>query len=245
MLDAEGDQPMKPLYQVIDSAARSLRLVTNERDDADVEAELLEHSRHRLDAVPAGGGKFTHPAVRHVDESYRQFRTLEDLIVAKKPDGLPRVYWRGDDPRAVVRKLLGAQCAVIEGPTGAGKSTLSGFAFEQWVIANPKAGMKALWVRASVLERSVGFNERESALLSMAKNASLLVIDDVGNESQTLTNPIKNLIDDRYATTNSSRQTWITTGYTPEEIGSPSLYGEHLARRIWLRTVIGLGRAVS
>lgn len=133
---------------------------------------------------------------------------------------------------------------LICGPTGIGKSTALVSVLWRCEWARPEAthrdddfsatpqGDWAFWARAADLpfaRLSHGLGEGEAELVALAKNAPVLVLDDLGWESQRAgaADVIAEVIGERY---DRGRITWATTGMRPEQVTEK--YGEAFVRRI-------------
>lgn len=68
----------------------------------------------------------------------------------------------------------------------------------------------------------------ESPMVEAACSASLLLLDDLGNERQTATNAVPDVIQSRH---HDDLPTWFTTGETREQIASK--YGGGVMRRVF------------
>lgn len=110
-----------------------------------------------------------------------------------------------------------AKGAFIEGVTGAGK-THAACAIANWYARH---GRSVRFVQSVDLVNALmhPYSESDRDLVRQARNASLLVIDDLGKEAVTAkTLPeIYGFIDARYA---NRRTTVITTNYSPTQLQS-------------------------
>ena len=117
------------------------------------------------------------------------------------------------------------------GPTGAGKTTLAVAALRERV-----AGVREFWcislafrLANARIQHPAG--RGECPLVERALRAPYVLIDDIGQESQTANNPIAEIIQERDA---EDRPTWITTGLSRVDLGNR--YGGGVARRILERS---------
>lgn len=141
-----------------------------------------------------------------------------------------------------VRTALASSRVVIVGPTSAGKTSLAaamlGSAIDVGLDENATPrGFKraqgarfcdALALRKAVAEHALGAGEAPA--LRAAMYASLLVLDDVGQELQlrTAMNPVVEVVRHRHM---HGLPTWITTYLEPEEMSKA--YDVALMRRIY------------
>jgi hypothetical protein len=138
---------------------------------------------------------------------------------------------------------------VLMGPAGFGKTSLACWMLQQVIeagVSGPKGafarGRRARFVDAVRLCRAVrehALGEGEAPMLAMALTASVLVLDDVGQElgMRMASNPVMDVIRDRHSI---GRTTWVTTFLTPEAM--ETAYGSGTVRRIFDEAlVMGLG----
>jgi DNA replication protein DnaC len=134
--------------------------------------------------------------------------------------------------------LTAPRLVLLVGPTGAGKTTL-GTAMFRWHLDGATAegasdqarswGAGAFWVAA----RSLAMARRQSplgtepGLLVRAREASVLLVDDLGQEAPSDKDDVVALISDRQA---EGRPTLVTFGFRLEDLASR--YGAHFERRL-------------
>ena len=128
---------------------------------------------------------------------------------------------------------------VLVGASGFGKSTLACWMLREVIEAGvdgARAGFerarRALFVDAPALCRAVRdhrLGAGDAPLLGSALGASVLVLDDVGQELELRMscNPVVEVLRERHA---QERATWVTTFLSPEALAKA--YGSGTARRI-------------
>jgi DNA replication protein DnaC len=122
------------------------------------------------------------------------------------------------------QRLLHARRAVIVGTAGSGKTSLA--------VACARVRLPHAWfVTARLLgtariQNAAGHGE--ATLVQRAVKAPLLLLDDLGIESNTATNAVPDVIAERHE---ANLTTWITTGFTRGELANR--YGDGIARRIF------------
>lgn len=141
-----------------------------------------------------------------------------------------RARVRSLDPGSTVRNIVDADNVVILGPAGAGKTSL-GVAALQLLGRRESRFVHAYRLGTARIQHSAGSGE--SALVDMAMTMPLVLLDDVGNERQTATNAVPDVIFERHA---AGLATWYTTAFEPEDIARK--YGDGVARRMFERALI-------
>lgn len=142
------------------------------------------------------------------------------------------------DVLAQARAAVTAPVVLLVGPTGAGKSSLGTAIFRAHLDrataqgASPEArswGARALWVHAKPL--SLARRESplggEPALLARAREASVLLLDDLGQESPSDQGDLVAVLSERQE---EGRPLIVTCGWGIE--GMVERYGPHLVRRL-------------
>lgn len=135
--------------------------------------------------------------------------------------------------RALIERALVAPPSsdmLLQGDTAMGKTSLATAMLYAWVKADPerRTGARfadAYWLAGARARHSLG--QGEAPDVTKAMDATLLVLDDVGSEIDDKRNVIQDIIFHRH---NEERPTWITTGWTPEQL--MNRYGSQVLRRI-------------
>jgi len=112
---------------------------------------------------------------------------------------------------AAAVKLSDTRCALLLGPTGAGKTSAALWA---------KARYPGLWLHARELgavERKHPLGEGDPPLLREASTAPTLYLDDLGTEDPRDLGVIQHVIDRRYA---AGLATYATTGLTRADLAN-------------------------
>ena len=131
---------------------------------------------------------------------------------------------------------------LLLGGTGAGKTTLAAAIWRAQAdrVLAPGATVRELywaermvWVHAKALstarrEAPLG---HEVPLLREAKRASVLVLDDLGQDAEADKDDVVDVLQEREA---AMRPTILTCGFGLERLAK---YGEHIVRRLTERTV--------
>ena len=133
-----------------------------------------------------------------------------------------------------------ARSLVLLGAAGAGKTTLA-VAMLRLVIdvalepgCSPEAlrdARRALFVTSIGLAKARGEHRLgggEAPLVDRAMTASVLVVDDLGNEEDRYGTAVRDVINERH---NFERPTWVTTFLEPGEVATR--YGAGIARRLY------------
>lgn len=169
----------------------------------------------------------------NTDRRNESLRNLDASI----PDNFRRLTFTDDrvtslDARAVklADALLGERFVALVGPLGAGKTTLAAAMLRTAVTRGTWGGAvhfgRAHRLGVARIQHAAGKGEAEA--VEEAMNATLLLLDDVGNEHQTSTNAVPDVLLERYE---EGRATWVTTWLTPKE--AAQIYGGGVARRIF------------
>jgi DNA replication protein DnaC len=151
----------------------------------------------------------------------------------------PELAHRVIDPDAIAdaRALCQSTRVVLMGPSRAGKTSLAVAMLRQWVSesSNYAGFIPSHRVGIARILHAAGHGEPE--IVDRAMTTPLALLDDLGCERDTSTNPLPDVIFERYA---ANRPTWITTGLTREQL--EKRYGTGVVTRMFDRAkVIRLG----
>ncbi len=161
-------------------------------------------------------------ASRSLPEAFRNAR----FGAGGSVDEFVRPFERIADAQQLV--VASAQRVALVGPPGAGKTTLGVAMLRAWMA---RSRLPAVFVEAFAL--SGGAMKLDDDLV----RAPLLLIDDLGAERNMASTLVPELIYQRHA---HDRPTWITTGFTPEQV--LERYGGGIVRRVYERAnVVKLG----
>jgi hypothetical protein len=119
---------------------------------------------------------------------------------------------------------------LLMGDTAAGKTSLAIAMLDAWVRQDTYARKGARFVESYWLAGARGrhpLGQGEAPLVREAMGATLLVLDDLGSEVGDHRNVIADVIFHRH---NEELPTWITTGWTPEQL--MERYGSQVVRRV-------------
>lgn len=119
---------------------------------------------------------------------------------------------------------------VLQGDTAVGKTSLVVAMLDAFVRRDPaqRTGarlVEAFWLAGAKARHALGHGEAPE--VEAAMKASLLVLDDLGSETDDRRNVISEVIFRRH---NEDLPTWITTGFTPEQL--MARYGSAVLRRL-------------
>lgn len=116
------------------------------------------------------------------------------------------------------------------GPTGSGKTSLAVAMLDAWVRAEPGRRTGAFFVEAGWLARARArhrLGADEAPLVADALRATLLVLDDLGNEREDRDGCITDIV---YGRANADLPTWVTCGLSTKE-QTMDAFAAVLARR--------------
>jgi hypothetical protein len=121
-------------------------------------------------------------------------------------------------------------CRMVIGSTGAGKTSfvvaaLCAYVRRDWQARKGALFGSAFWLAGDRSRYSLGKGEAPD--VEAAMNASLLVLDDLGNDAQDHRNTISEILFKRHE---DELPTWVTTGYPVEHLSGR--YGPAFIRRI-------------
>jgi DNA replication protein DnaC len=123
----------------------------------------------------------------------------------------------------VIERILGAHRVVLAGGSGAGKTSLAVACLRERLEHGARF-VSAMELATARIQHAAGDGEADVVERSM--RASLLLIDDLGEEQQT--SAVRDVIRARHA---ASRPTWVTTGLRRGEIVAK--YGDGIRRRLF------------
>lgn len=125
---------------------------------------------------------------------------------------------------ALSERVLGSRRVMFMGPAGSGKTTLAVACLRVRVPHGRYVDARSLGT-ARIQHRA---GDGEAPLVAACSRAPLLLLDDLGQESNTATNAIPDVIFERHA---RDAATWVTTGLGRNDI--TSRYGDGIARRLF------------
>lgn len=119
---------------------------------------------------------------------------------------------------------------ILHGDTGSGKTSLVVAMLDAWVKQDidQRAGarfVESYWLSGARARHALGQGEAPPVVAAMT--ATLLVLDDLGSESDDRRNVISDVIFHRH---NEELPTWITTGFSVDQL--MARYGSAVIRRI-------------
>ena len=134
----------------------------------------------------------------------------------------------GADTIATARRLCTSARVCIMGPSQAGKTSLAVAMLRRrvWESAVLAAFVPAHRLGVARIQHAAGHGEPE--IVTRAMTAPLALLDDLGCERDTATNPVPDVIFERH---DANRPTWVTTGFTPEQL--VKRYGTGAVRRLF------------
>jgi len=181
---------------------------------------------------------------------HAQFRERRHEALRSLARSIPPVYrWasfiapelaeRVATPDAIVdaRRICLSPRVCLMGPSRTGKTSLAVAMLRRWVSEH---GRNAEFIAVHRLgfariQHAAGHGEPE--IVERAMKAPLTLLDDVGCERDTGTNPLPDILFERHA---AQRPTWVTTGLTREQL--IARYGTGTVSRLFDQTkVLRLG----
>lgn len=148
------------------------------------------------------------------------------------PELVGRVKLR-EPIEVMAKRVLASERVVFAGPSGSGKTSFAVACLrERFPHGIFVSAMKLATAR---IQNHAG--DGEAPLVERAMRAPLLLLDEVGGESKTATNAVKDVIWERV---DSELPTWITTGFKGEQLAE--MYGDGAFRRLTEgATIVQLG----
>jgi DNA replication protein DnaC len=141
------------------------------------------------------------------------------------------------DAIACARRICLSPRVCLMGASRVGKTSLAVAMLRRWVSEH---GRNAEFIAVHRLgfariQHAAGHGEPE--IVERAMKAPLALLDDVGSERDTGTNPVPDIVFERHA---AQRPTWVTTGLTREQL--VARYGTGTVSRLFDQTkVLRLG----
>jgi hypothetical protein len=143
----------------------------------------------------------------------------------------PELRERVARPQAIdeARAALSSGGLLFIGPSGSGKTSLACALLREWEARHaPRCAMFVNAWTLSTARVDHGFAHGEPPEVHRAKNASLLLIDDLGSEPRTTMNAVPEVIFHR---SERGGPTWVTTWLSSEALAER--YGDGTARRLF------------
>jgi hypothetical protein len=179
-----------------------------------------------------------------------QFRERRQEALRSLARSIPPVYrWasfiapelaeRVPTPGAIVdaRRVCLSPRVCLMGASRTGKTSLAVAMLRRWVAehARPAEFIAVHRLSFARIQHAAGHGEPE--IVERAMKAPLALLDDVGCERDTGTNPLPDIVFERHA---AQRPTWVTTGLTREQL--VKRYGTGVVSRLFDQTkVLRLG----
>ncbi|MBV9311571.1 MAG: ATP-binding protein [Solirubrobacterales bacterium] len=215
-----------------------------------VRPEKIEFIDFELEAIVTAGEAYVVPATHDVPPPEEDEK---DRIADAKREverSIPRSYasakfpspFDEQRPREMIEKARAAIHAprvLLIGPPGAGKTRLAVamLRLRADVDCSMSGGRKiprfAHAHRLGVARIQAPAGDGEAAYVEQAMKASLLLLDDLGNERQTANNACPDVILERHA---EGLPTWVTTGLEPNMLSER--YGGGVTRRLFEDAVV-------
>lgn len=158
---------------------------------------------------------------RRFDWADLESALMVDRVKLRRPNGDRAVQQR--EFVEVGERVLAAQRVVFVGPAGSGKSSLACACLRRRIPHG--FWLSALRLGTARIQHSAG--DGESALVERSMAAPLLLLDEVGGETKTATNAVRDVL---FARHDADLPTWITTGFTSKQLAET--YGDGALRRI-------------
>jgi hypothetical protein len=149
--------------------------------------------------------------------------------------GAPELAGRVGGDRPIGRSQAAVRCAYVVwmGEPGVGKTSLAVAALRAWTRDARRAAMfgRAHHLGTARIQQRAGAGE--APVVARAIAAPLLLIDDLGAESQTQNSAIADVVRERF---DEGKPLWITTGLTAQEVAAR--YDGGAVRRIFERAMV-------
>jgi DNA replication protein DnaC len=195
-------------------------------------------------------GEMPAPTADMDADEHAQFRERRHEALRSLARSIPPVYrWasfiapelaeRVATPGAIAdaRRICLSPRVCLMGASRTGKTSLAVAMLRRWVSEH---GRHAEFIAVHRLgfariQHAAGHGEPE--IVDLAMKAPLTLLDDVGSERDTGTNPLPDIVFERHA---AQRPTWVTTGLTREQL--LKRYGTGVVSRLFDQTkVLRLG----
>lgn len=147
--------------------------------------------------------------------------SLVERVTLRRPNGDRCVQQREFVDAG--QRVLAAQRVVFVGPSGSGKSSLACACLRRRIPHG--LWLSALRLGTARIQHSAG--DGEAALVARAMAVPLLLLDEVGGETKTATNAVRDVL---FARHDADLPTWITTGFSSQQLAET--YGDGAVRRI-------------
>jgi DNA replication protein DnaC len=147
----------------------------------------------------------------------------------------PELAERVATPDAVAhaRRICPSPRVCLMGPSRVGKTSLAVAMLRRWVSEHGRTAEFIAVHRLGFARIQHAAGRGEPEIVERAMNAPLALLDDVGSERDTGTNPLPDIIFERHA---AQRPTWVTTGLTREQL--IQRYGTGMVSRLFDRTKV-------
>ena len=158
---------------------------------------------------------------RRFDWAELEAPSLVERVKLRRPNGDRCVQQREFVDAG--QRVLAAQRVVFVGPSGSGKSSLACACLRRRIPHG--LWLSALRLGTARIQHSAG--DGEAALVARAMAVPLLLLDEVGGETKTATNAVRDVL---FARHDADLPTWITTGFSSQQLAET--YGDGAVRRI-------------